>query len=169
MGGLGHMGVKIASALGAEVSVLSHTLSKREDGLRFGASHYYATSDPATFSDLAGSFDLIVNTLSVNLDVDAYLGLLALNGTMVVVGLPSEPYELKVDVLGSMRRSLAGSSIGGIRETQEMLDFCAARAIAPEIEIIPAVDIDAAYGRVVRSDVKYRFVIDTATLAQAGL
>ena len=91
MGGLGHMGVKIASALGAEVSVLSHTLSKAEDGLRFGASHYYATSDPATFSDLAGSLDLIVNTLSVRIDVDAYLGLLALDGAMVVVGLPPSP------------------------------------------------------------------------------
>jgi uncharacterized zinc-type alcohol dehydrogenase-like protein len=88
---------------------------------------------------------------------------------MVVVGLPAEPYELKVDALGSMRRSLAGSSIGGIRETQEMLDFCAERAIAPEIEIISAANIDAAYGRVVRSDVRYRFVIDTATLAETGL
>ena len=169
MGGLGHMGVKIASALGAEVSVLSHTLSKAEDGLRFGASHYYATSDPATFSDLAGSLDLIVNTLSVRIDVDAYLGLLALDGAMVVVGLPPEPYELKIEPLTSMRRSLAGSTIGGIRETQEMLDFCAERAIAPEIEMISGADIDAAYDRVVRSDVRYRFVIDMATLAQTGL
>jgi uncharacterized zinc-type alcohol dehydrogenase-like protein len=169
MGGLGHMGVKIASSLGAEVTVLSHTLSKREDGLRFGASHYYATSDPGTFSDLAGSFDLIVNTLSVGIDVDAYMGLLALDGTMVVVGLPAEPYELNVGSLTSMRRSLAGSSIGGIRQTQEMLDFCAERGIASEIEVISASDVDAAYHRVVRSDVRYRFVIDTATLAQTGL
>ena len=169
MGGLGHMGVKIASALGAEVSVLSHTLSKREDGLRFGASHYYATSDPATFSDLAGSFDLIVNTLSVNIDVDAYLDLLALDGAMVVVGLPPDPYGLKVDALASMRRSLAGSSIGGIRETQEMLDFCAERAIAPEIEMISVANIGSAYDRVVRSDVRYRLVIDTATLAETRL
>ena len=169
MGGLGHMGVKIASALGAEVTVLSHSLSKREDGLRFGATHYHATSDPATFSELAGAFDLIVNTLSVNVDVDAYLDLLAVDGSMVVVGLPPEPYKLNVESLTSKRRSLAGSTIGGIRETQEMLDFCAERGIAPEIEMISAADVDAAYDRVVRSDVRYRFVIDIATLAQAGL
>ncbi len=168
MGGLGHMGVKIGSALGAEVTVLSHSLSKREDGFRFGASDYRATSDPATFSDLAGAFDLLVNTLSVNVDVDAYLDLLARNGAMVVVGLPGQPYELEVGSLTSRRRSLAGSSIGGIRETQEMLDFCAESGIAPEIETISAGNVDAAYDRVVRSDVRYRFVIDIATLSQAG-
>ena len=148
MGGLGHMGVKIASALGAEVTVLSHSLSNREDGLRFGATHYHATSDPATFSELAGAFDLIVNTLSVNVDVDAYLDLLAVDGSMVVVGLPPEPYKLNVESLTSKRRSLAGSTIGGIRQTQEMLDFCAERGIAPEIEMISAADVDAAYDRV---------------------
>jgi uncharacterized zinc-type alcohol dehydrogenase-like protein len=169
LGGLGHMGVKIASALGAEVTVLSHSLSKREDGLRFGATHYHATSDPATFSELAGAFDLIVSTLSVNVDVDAYLDLLAVDGSMVVVGLPPEPHKLNGESLTSRRRSLAGSNIGGIRETQEMLDFCAERGIAPEIELISAADVDAAYDRVVRSDVRYRFVIDIATLVQAGL
>ena len=168
MGGLGHMGVKIGSALGAELTVLGHSLSKREDGLRFGASDYRATSDPSTFSDLAGTFDLLVNTLSVNVDVDAYLELLTRNGAMVVVGLPGEPYKLEVGSLTSMRRSLAGSSIGGVRETQEMLDFCAERGIAPEIETISAGNVDAAYDRVVRSDVRYRFVIDMATLSPAG-
>lgn len=166
MGGLGHMGVKLAAALGAEVTVLSHTLSKQEDGLHFGASDYRATSDPATFSDLAGRFDLIVNTLSVNLDVDAYLDLLARDGSMVVVGLPPQPYQFQVGSLGSRRRSLAGSSIGGIRETQEMLDFCAEHRTVPEVEVIAADAIDAAYERVVRSDVRYRFVIDIATLPQ---
>jgi uncharacterized zinc-type alcohol dehydrogenase-like protein len=164
MGGLGHMGVKIAAALGAEVTVLSHTLSKQDDGIRFGASDYRATSDPATFSLLARRFDLIVNTLSVNVEVDAYLDLLARDGCMVVVGLPSEPYQFRVQSLGSRRCSLAGSSIGGIRETQEMLDFCAEHATVPEVETIAAEDIDAAYERVVRSDVRYRFVIDIATL-----
>ena len=162
------MGVKIGSALGAELTVLGHSLSKREDGLRFGASDYRATSDPSTFSDLAGTFDLLVNTLSVNVDVDAYLELLTRYGAMVVVGLPGEPYKLAVGSLTSMRRSLAGSSIGGVRETQEMLDFCAERGIAPEIETISAGNVDAAYDRVVRSDVRYRFVIDMATLSPAG-
>ncbi|MDA8301310.1 MAG: NAD(P)-dependent alcohol dehydrogenase [Actinomycetota bacterium] len=165
MGGLGHMGVKIAAGMGADVTVLSHTLSKRDDGLRFGASDYRATSDPATFSDLAGRFDLIVNTLSVNLDVDAYLDLLARNGSMVVVGLPPQPYQVKVGSLTSRRRSLAGSSIGGIRETQAMLDFCAEHEALPSVEVIAADAIDAAYDRVVRSDVRYRFVIDMATLS----
>jgi uncharacterized zinc-type alcohol dehydrogenase-like protein len=169
MGGLGHMGVKIGSAMGAAVTVLSHGLAKREDGFRFGARDYRATSDPACFSDLAGAFDLIINTVSVELDVDAYLDLLARDGSMVVVGLPGEPYTLEVNSLTSKRRSLAGSSIGGIRETQEMLDFCAERGIAPEIETISAAEVDAAYDRVVRSDVRYRFVIDIATLAPAGL
>jgi uncharacterized zinc-type alcohol dehydrogenase-like protein len=112
---------------------------------------------------------LIVNTISVNVDVDAYLGLLARDGALVVVGLPSEPYKLNAGSLISKRRALAGSTIGGIRETQEMLDFCAERALLPVIETIPATGIDAAYDRVVRSDVRYRFVIDIATLSQAGL
>ncbi len=169
MGGLGHMGVKIASAMGAEVTVLSHSLAKREDGLRFGARHYLATSDPATFSDLAGTLDLVVNTVSVNLDVDAYLNLLARDGSMVVVGLPGQPYELDVESLTTRRRSLSGSTIGGIRETQEMLDFCARQGIAADIEVISAANVGSAYERVVRSDVRYRFVIDIATLAQANL
>jgi uncharacterized zinc-type alcohol dehydrogenase-like protein len=164
MGGLGHMAVKIASAMGAEVTVLSQTLGKREDGLRFGADHYYATSDAATFGTLANSFDLIINTVSAKIDLDAYLSLLALDGTMVNVGAPPEALPLHVFTLFSNRRSFAGSSIGSIRETQEMLDFCAEHDIAPEVELIAADAINDAYERVLASDVRYRFVIDTATL-----
>jgi uncharacterized zinc-type alcohol dehydrogenase-like protein len=164
MGGLGHMGVKIAHALGAEVTVLSHGLSKKEDGLKFGADHYYATSEKETFTKNRGTFDLIINTVSADLDVDAYLRLLKLNGSMVFVGLPENTQSFKVFSLVGGRRSLAGSNIGGIRETQEMLDFCAEHGIAAEIELINADEVDDAYHRVVNSDVRYRFVIDTATI-----
>ena len=165
LGGLGHMGVKIAHALGAEVSVLSQSLKKQEDGLRLGADHFYATSDPATFEQLAGSFDLIVNTVSADLDMDAYLGLLALDGTLVQVGAPEQPMPVAAFSLIPNRRSLAGSMIGGIAQTQEMLDFCAEHGLGSEIEVISADQIDEAYERVVASDVRYRFVIDTATIA----
>jgi uncharacterized zinc-type alcohol dehydrogenase-like protein len=164
LGGLGHMAVKIAHALGAEVSVLSQSLKKQEDGLRLGADHYYATSDPDTFEQLAGSFDLIVNTVSAVIDVDAYLGLLAVDGTLVNVGAPAEPLSLNVFSLIGARRSYAGSMIGGIRETQEMLDFCAEHGLGADIELISADQINEAYERVLASDVRYRFVIDTATL-----
>jgi len=165
MGGLGHMGVKIAHALGAEVTVLSQTLSKQEDGLRFGADHYYATSDPTTFTELENHFDLIVNTVAANMDMEHYLGLLALNGTLVNVGIPTEPDQIKMFWLASQRRSIAGSKIGGIRQTQEMLDFCAAHGIGADVEIISADQVNEAYERVIRSDVRYRFVIDTSTFA----
>jgi alcohol dehydrogenase (NADP+) len=164
LGGLGHMAVKFAHALGAEVTVLSQSLRKKEDGLRLGADHYYATSDPATFTDLARSFDLIINTVSAPLDLDAYLRLLALNGTMVNVGAPPEALPLHVFTLFSARTSFAGSSIGGIRETQEMLDFCAEHDIACDVELIAADAINEAYERVLASDVRYRFVIDTSTI-----
>ncbi|MDI5963329.1 NAD(P)-dependent alcohol dehydrogenase [Streptomyces sp. SL13] len=164
MGGLGHMGVKIAHALGAETTVLSQTLNKKEDGLRLGADHFHATSDPATFTELAGTFDLIVNTVSANLDVDAYLGLLGLDGTMVNVGAPEAPGTFGYFSLLRLRRSLAGSSIGGIRQTQEMLDFCAEHGFGAEIEVIAADGINEAYERVMASDVRYRFVIDISTL-----
>jgi alcohol dehydrogenase (NADP+) len=163
MGGLGHMGVKIAHALGAEVTVLSQSLSKREDGAKFGADHYYATSEDETFDKLAGSFDLIVNTVSAQLPMAKYLSLLALDGTMVNVGAPAEPLEVPAFALIPMRRSWAGSMIGGIAETQEMLDFCAEHNLGAEIEVISGEQIDEAYDRVVASDVRYRFVIDTAT------
>ncbi|MFP7477958.1 NAD(P)-dependent alcohol dehydrogenase [Terribacillus saccharophilus] len=164
LGGLGHMAVKIAHAMGAEVTVLSQSLKKKEDGLQFGASSYYATSDPETFEKLAGSFDLIINTVSAKIDLNAYLSLLNLDGTMVNVGAPADPLSLNVMTLIGHRRSFAGSLIGGIRETQEMLDFCAEHDIAPEIEVIAADQIDEAYERVLSSDVKYRFVIDNSTL-----
>ncbi|MBD8537701.1 NAD(P)-dependent alcohol dehydrogenase [Frigoribacterium sp. CFBP 8751] len=165
MGGLGHMGVKIAAALGADVTVLSQTTSKKEDSLRFGAKAHYATSDEQTFTDLANSFDLIINTVSAKVDMGAYLGLLAVDGTLVNVGAPSEPLEVPAFALIPARRSWAGSAIGGIRETQEMLDFCAEHGIVPETELIDADQINEAYDRVLKSDVRYRFVIDAATFA----
>jgi alcohol dehydrogenase (NADP+) len=164
LGGLGHMAVKIAHAMGAEVTVLSQSLKKQEDGLRLGAQHYFATSDPDTFEQLAGRFDLIVNTVSAKIDVDAYLGLLAVDGTLVNVGAPAEPLSLNVFSLIGARRSYAGSMIGGIRETQEMLDFCAEQQIGADIELISADRINDAYERVLASDVRYRFVIDAATI-----
>jgi uncharacterized zinc-type alcohol dehydrogenase-like protein len=164
MGGLGHMAVKIAVAMGADVTVLSQTLSKQEDGLRFGAKDYYATSDESTFEKLANHFDLIINTVSAPIDLQQYLSLLRLDGTMVSVGAPPEALPISVFTLMGKRRSYAASNIGGIRETQEMLDFCAEHNIAPEIELIEAKDINTAYERVLKSDVRYRFVIDAATI-----
>jgi uncharacterized zinc-type alcohol dehydrogenase-like protein len=164
MGGLGHLGVQIAHALGAEVTVLSQSLAKQADGTRFGADHYYATSDPATFEALAGRFDLIVNTVSVPLPIDDYLSLLGRDGTFVMVGAPPEPLSLRANSLLTNRRSFAGSCIGGLAETQEMLDFCATHGIGAEIETITAAEIDEAWDRVVASDVRYRFVIDAATM-----
>jgi uncharacterized zinc-type alcohol dehydrogenase-like protein len=163
LGGLGHMGVKIAHALGAEVTVLSQTLSKQADGMSLGADHFYATSDDQTFEELAGSLDLIVNTVSATLPMEKYLSLLGLDGTMVNVGAPPEPLSVPAFALIPMRRSWAGSMIGGIRQTQEMLDFCAQHNLGAEIEVISGEQIDEAYDRVVASDVRYRFVIDTAT------
>lgn len=164
LGGLGHMAVKIASAMGAEVTVLSQTLNKKEDGLQFGAKDYYATNDPETFTKLAGTFDLIINTVSAKIDIDAYFSLLSLDGTLVNVGAPAEPLPVNMFSLIGHRRSFAGSMIGGIRETQEMLDFCAEQGIVPEIEVISANQIDEAYERVLASNVKYRFVIDISTM-----
>ncbi|EON32251.1 MULTISPECIES: NAD(P)-dependent alcohol dehydrogenase [Gordonia] len=164
LGGLGHVGVKIAHALGAEVTVLSQSLKKMEDGLRLGADHYHATSDPQTFRELRNTFDLILNTVSANLPIAKYLGMLALDGTMVELGLPEHPIDVPAGALVGKRRSFAGSMIGGIAQTQEMLDFCAEHGIGAEIEVISADRINEAYDRVVASDVRYRFVIDTSTL-----
>ncbi|WP_426120618.1 NAD(P)-dependent alcohol dehydrogenase [Kocuria sp. LHG3120] len=164
LGGLGHLAVKIAAAMGAEVTVLSQSLKKKEDGLRLGAEHYYATSDRAAFEQLAGSFDLVLNTVSAVIDVDAYLSLLTVDGALVNVGAPAEPLSLNVFSLIGGRRTYAGSMIGGIAETQEMLDFCAEHGIVPETELISADRVNEAYERVLASDVRYRFVIDAATL-----
>ncbi|MCK0090209.1 NAD(P)-dependent alcohol dehydrogenase [Rhodococcus sp. F64268] len=163
MGGLGHVGVKIAAAMGAEVTVLSHSSAKKEDGLRFGAVDYRATTDPEIFKELRGKFDLILNTVSVNLDLDRYLSLLSLHGVLVELGLPENPLSLRAFSLGNNDRAIAGSNVGGIASTQEMLEFCAAHGIAAEIELISADRIAEAYDRVVASDVRYRFVIDAAT------
>ncbi|CAH0180203.1 NADP-dependent alcohol dehydrogenase C 1 [Arthrobacter sp. Bi83] len=165
LGGLGHMAVKLAHAMGADVTVLSQSLKKQEDGLRLGADAYFATSDPGTFERLAGTFDLIINTVSAKIDISSYLQLLTLDGALVNVGAPAEPLPVNVFSLIMGRRSFAGSAIGGIRETQEMLDFCAEHQLGAEIEVIPASKINDAYERVLVSDVRYRFVIDTATLS----
>jgi alcohol dehydrogenase (NADP+) len=164
MGGLGHVAVKIAAAMGAEVTVLSRTLAKKDDGLAFGATDYFATEDDATFEALADRFDLILNTVSARLDADRYLRLLRLDGTMINVGAPPEPLPVTMFTLFGNRRSFAGSTIGSIAETQEMLDFCAEHGIVPETELIAAEQINDAYERVLSSDVRYRFVIDAATL-----
>jgi uncharacterized zinc-type alcohol dehydrogenase-like protein len=164
LGGLGHMAVKLAHAMGAEVTVLSRSLSKKDDGLKLGADHYYATEDEATFKDLKGTYDLIINTVSAKIDLDQFLSLLAVDGTMVNVGAPPEPLSLHVFSLIPGRKSFAGSVIGGIPETQEMLDFCAKHGIGAEIEIINADEIDKAWERIMASDVRYRFVIDNATI-----
>ncbi|MEU6255630.1 NAD(P)-dependent alcohol dehydrogenase [Streptomyces sp. NPDC047043] len=164
MGGLGHMGVKIAHALGAEVTVLSQSLRKKDDGLKLGADHYYATSDEQTFKDLKGTFDLILSTVSAPLNLDAFLSLLKTDGAFVNVGAPEEPVKLNLFSVIGGRKTLAGSGIGGIQETQEMLDFCAEHGFGAEIELIRADEINEAYERVLSSDVRYRFVIDTATI-----
>lgn len=164
LGGLGHMAVKLAHAMGAEVSVLSQSLKKKEDGEKLGADHYYATSDESTFEDLAGEFDLIINTVSATLDIVKYLGLLKTSGALVQVGAPAEPMQVPAFALVSQRRTLAGSMIGSIAETQEMLDFCGEHNVGAEVEVISADQVNEAYDRVVHSDVRYRFVIDTSTL-----
>lgn len=151
--------------MGADVTVLSQSQNKREEALRFGADHYYVTRDESTFAELAGTFDLILNTVSANLDVDNYLSLLRVGGSLVNVGLRAQPDSYHVFSL-LPRRSLAGSNIGGIRETQEMLDFCAKHGIVPQIELIRADEVDQAWERVKRGDVRYRFVIDIWTLNQ---
>ena len=163
LGGLGHMGVKFAAAMGAEVTVFSHSAGKESDAKAMGATHFVVTKNPEIFAPLKESFDLILNTVSVELDVTKYLGLLKLNGTMVLIGLPGKPYEVEADSLLRLRRSLSGSMIGGLPEIQEMLDFCAQHNILSDVEVINADYINQAYERTIASDVKYRFVIDAST------
>lgn len=164
LGGLGHMAVKLGAAMGAEVTVLSQSLKKMEDGLRLGAKHYHATDDREVFKKLRNSFDIILNTVSADLDLRRYLGLLDLDGVLVELGLPENPLVVPAFPLLGMRRSITGSAIGGIPETQEMLEFCAVHGVAPEIEVIEPDYINQAYDRVLASDVRYRFVIDTGSL-----
>jgi len=160
LGGLGHMGVKFAAAMGAEVTVFSHSAGKEEDAMGMGAKHFVVTKVPEVFAAHAESFDLVLNTVSAELDINQYLGLLKINGTLVVIGLPGKPYEVTAFNLLRLRRSLAGSMIGGLPEIQEMLDFCAEKNIVSDVEVIKADYINEAYDRTVKSDVKYRFVID---------
>lgn len=164
LGGLGHMGVKIAKALGADVTVLSQSLKKKEDAKKLGAHHFYATSDESTFSSLHNKFDLIINTVSAPLDWNKYLQLLKVDGTLVVVGIPDRDIPVGAFSLVGGRRSLAGSLIGGCKETQEMLDFCGQHNITSDVEVIPIQKVNEAYERVIKSDVRYRFVIDMASL-----
>jgi uncharacterized zinc-type alcohol dehydrogenase-like protein len=164
LGGLGHMGVKIAHAMGAKVTVLSQSLKKQADGKRLGADHFYATANPETFTKLQGSFDLIVNTVPAASDWNQFIGLLATDGALVMVGVPDQPVPIAGFPLIAKRRSVAGSLIGGIAETQEMLDFCGKHNIASDIEVISMQQVNDAYDRVVKGDVRYRFVIDCATL-----
>lgn len=163
LGGLGHMGLKFAKAMGAHVTVLSHSPSKREDAHKLGADDFIATGEADAFKKNANRFDFILDTVSADHEYGDYLGLLKLNGRMVLVGLPDGK---KVDAftLVGKRRSLSGSMIGGIRETQEMLDFCAEKGITADVEVIPMSYINEAYERMLKSDVRYRFVIDLASL-----
>lgn len=160
LGGLGHMGVKFAVAMGANVTVLSHSPSKREDALAMGA-HDFRLMDDSSFAELRRSFDLVLNTVSADIPVDKYLNLVKVDSTMVMIGLPSNPISIGAGTLIGSRRSLAGSMIGGVAELQEMLEFCGEHGIVSEVEVIPASYINEAYERTVASDVKYRFVIDS--------
>lgn len=164
LGGLGHMGVKFAASFGAEVTVLSTSPSKKEDALALGAHHFAVTKDADTMKKLQGTFDFILNTVSAQHDYNDYLSLLTLNGTMVVVGVPPQPSLVGAFNLIGKRRSLAGSLIGGIKQTQEMLDYCAEHNIVSEVEVIKADYINEAYERTIKSDVRYRFVIDIASM-----
>ena len=165
LGGLGHMAVKLAAAMGAEVTVFSTSRAKEADARRLGAREFVETRDPAVFTTLARRFDLVLDTASAKHDYNLYLGLLRPHGVMVVVGVPAEPAPVSAFSLIGGNRRLAGSLIGGIQETQEMLDFCAAHRLVADVEIIPIQRINEAYERMLKGDVHYRFVIDLASLA----
>ncbi len=164
LGGLGHMGVKFAHALGAEVTVLSHSPSKEADARSLGADHFVVTSDSDQLRSIKRKFDLILDTVSAEHNINDYLSLLSTDGTLVVIGLPGVPFAVDADSLLSGRRSMAGSMIGGVSELQEMLDFCGEKNIVSEIELISADYVNTAYERTIKSDVRFRFVIDIATL-----
>ncbi len=169
LGGLGHMAVKLAAAMGARVTVLSTSESKRGDAMALGAHDFAATRDPATFEALARRFDFIVDTVSANHDYNAYLSLLKFDGTMILLGIPVTPAPVAAGALILQRRKLGGSLIGGIRETQEMLDFCAEHGIASDIELIGIDQVNEAYERMLKGDVRYRFVIDIASFAEQAV
>jgi uncharacterized zinc-type alcohol dehydrogenase-like protein len=160
LGGLGHMGVKFAKALGAEVTVFSHSPKKEGDAKAMGADEFVVTRDPSALKALARKFDLILNTVSAELDIKTYLNMLNLDGTLVVIGLPGKPYSVSAGVLLSARRSMAGSQVGGIPETQEMLDFAGKHNIVSDVEVIKAEYANTAFERTIASDVRYRFVIE---------
>lgn len=164
LGGLGHMGVKLAAAMGAEVTVFSTSQAKEEDARRLGAHHFVVTKDPQNLEPLAGKFDFILDTVSAPHDLNLYLNLLGREKVMVIVGGPEKPAEVAAFSLITNGRSLAGSMIGGIRETQEMLDYCAEKNITSDVEVIPIQQINEAYERTIKSDVRYRFVIDMKSL-----
>jgi uncharacterized zinc-type alcohol dehydrogenase-like protein len=164
LGGLGHMAVKIAAAMGAEVTVISSSSRKKEDALRLGAKGYINSSDANVFSANAGYFDFMINTVAADIDLSPYLSLLKLDATMVQVGAPEKPNAVGMFALIGRRRRLAGSLIGGIAETQEMLDFCGKHNVTAEIEIIAMDKINEAYERMIKGDVRYRFVIDMKTM-----
>lgn len=164
LGGLGHMAVKFAVAFGAEVTMLSSSPSKKADAEKLGAHHFVLTSDPAAMDAAKNQFDFILNTISADHEYSNYLQLLRTNGTMIVVGIPTNPSKLPAGQLIMKRKSIMGSLIGGIKETQEMLDYCAEHNIVSDVEVIPAQQINEAYERMLKSDVKYRFVIDINSL-----
>ncbi len=164
LGGLGHMGVKLAVSFGAEVTMLSHSASKEEDAKRLGAHKFVLTSDEQQVKELNNYFDFILDTVSASHDYNLYLNMLKTNGKMVCVGAPPDPIQTPVFNLILQRRSIAGSLIGGIPETQEMLDYCAEHNIVSDVEVINIKDINEAYERMIKGDVRYRFVIDMATL-----
>ena len=167
LGGLGHMGVKLAVSMGAEVTVFSTSPSKEQDAKDLGAHNFVVTKDPANMKALVGQFNFVLDTVSAAHDLNSYLNLLGLNGVMVIVGVPEKPAEVAAFSLIGNNRSLVGSGIGGIRETQEMLDYCAENNIVSDIEMIPIQKIEEAYERTIKSDVRYRFVIDMQSLPAA--
>lgn len=164
LGGLGHMGVKWGVAFGAEVTVLSTSPSKEKDAKKLGAHHFLVTTDPEQVKAAKNTFDFILDTVSAEHDFNMYLSLLKTDGVHICVGIPPKPAEIKTFSLLDGRKILTGSGIGGLRETQEMLDFCAANNIVSDIEMIDIKDITTAYARMLKGDVRYRFVIDIATL-----
>lgn len=166
LGGLGHLAVKLAAAMGAEVTMLSTSEAKKADAGRLGAKHFALTSDKSTFKRLAGHFDLLIDTISAPHDLNSHLALLKPYGAMVLLGVPPKPYELHAFSLLGGNKRLAGSGIGGMKETQEMLDFCAKHGIVSDVEVIPVQKINDAYERLTRGDVRYRFVIDIASFGK---